>query len=80
MPDFHKNSPMRVELKANTSYWICKCGCSNTAPFCDGSHKQCKADPGPEHLVLQKTRQVAICACGKTQNGIYCDGSHRCEE
>jgi CDGSH-type Zn-finger protein len=28
-----------VKLPATEKAWLCRCGASNTKPFCDGSHK-----------------------------------------
>lgn len=70
----HKE-PYIEALKAGESVYICQCGHTKTAPYCDGSHQQ---HPGTEPLVYtaETDESVYICGCGKTANKPWCDGSH----
>lgn len=47
--DFPKDKPI----------WICGCGLSNRLPFCDGTHKACKAEvPGRIYVYDPATKKV----------------------
>lgn len=67
--------PYVASLKAGEAVYICQCGHTKNAPYCDGSHSQY---PGKEPLVYTAAadESVYICGCGKTANKPWCDGSH----
>lgn len=66
-------TPIVLDLPAGEHY-VCICGRTGTAPFCDGSHKGTGFDP--RHVVLTEPGKVAICSCRKSTNAPHCDGSH----
>jgi CDGSH-type Zn-finger protein len=42
-----------IEVKPQTqSVWICACGLTQTAPFCDGSHKAAKQNDKPDGVCV----------------------------
>lgn len=67
--------PYAIEVEAGQSYWWCRCGRSQSQPFCDGSHK------GTEFTPLKyessATRIVWFCGCKQSHNAPLCDGTHK---
>jgi CDGSH-type Zn-finger protein len=75
MSMYDRGTPYEQPLKSGDTVYICRCGLSKTAPFCDGSHQQ---QPGTEPLAYTAPADetVYICGCGRTGNKPWCDGSH----
>jgi len=67
------DKPAMVTLEAGT-YYFCRCGKTQTPPFCDGSHKD--TGMSPLEFEADGKTQMALCMCGLTKNPPYCDGSH----
>ena len=76
MPAFGKTQPFAVDVKAGESAWICTCGQSKNAPYCDGSHSNVAGSAGPQEYKASEDTTIYVCGCGKSGNGIFCDGSH----
>lgn len=66
--------PKVVELKLGV-HFICACGKTKNAPFCDGNHTGTGIQPIQEK-VESEPKRIAWCACEKSANIPYCDGSH----
>jgi len=71
---YNKKSPYEVEVKADQSSWICQCGKSQNAPYCDGSHKGSSQEPY-EHK-SDEDSSVYVCGCGQSKTMPWCDGTH----
>lgn len=67
--------PIEVQVKANQTYYWCRCGKSAKQPFCDGSHKG--TEFVPLEFTAQETKSVWLCVCKKTGNAPFCDGTHK---
>ena len=67
--------PVALELEAGKEYWWCRCGRSDSQPFCDGSHEGSGFEP--MCFTVVQTRKKALCQCKHTQTPPFCDGSHK---
>lgn len=74
---YTKKSPHEVPTKAGETTYICRCGKTNNAPFCDGSHSTQNTGMTPLAHTADKDGSIWVCGCGKTKNGPFCDGSHK---
>lgn len=57
-----KNGPLKIsgsyklvndrneELSSGEELYLCRCGKSSNAPYCDGSHKSNKSAEGPDNV------------------------------
>ncbi len=74
MSMYDSGAPIVEELKAGDTVYICRCGKTGNAPWCDGSHAG--TDITPLAHTPEKDGEVYICGCGKSGNIPWCDGSH----
>lgn len=74
-PHIARRSPYGVEVEAGKDYWWCRCGRSQSQPFCDGSHKGSEFTPLPFHA--QRNETLYFCGCKHTGTPPLCDGSHQ---
>ena len=73
-PIIAAKKPAKVELEEGKEYFWCRCGLSESQPFCDGSHAG--TDVTPLTFTADKTESAVLCQCKSTANGPFCDGTH----
>jgi CDGSH-type Zn-finger protein len=69
-----KKGPYSAEVEAGKTYYWCRCGRSQSQPFCDGSHKA--TDITPLKYVADENKKLFFCGCKRTARPPLCDGSH----
>jgi CDGSH-type Zn-finger protein len=69
-----QKAPYPVEVEAGKTYYWCRCGRSQSQPFCDGSHKA--TDITPLKYTADENKKLFFCGCKHTATQPLCDGSH----
>lgn len=69
-----QKGPYAVEVEAGKTYFWCRCGRSQSQPFCDGSHKA--TDITPLKYVADENTKLFFCGCKRSATPPLCDGSH----
>jgi len=66
--------PYTVKVEAGEAVYLCQCGKTANAPYCDGSHQG--TDITPLAHTPETDGNIHVCGCGKTGSVPFCDGSH----
>ena len=74
-PKIGGREPVLVELVAGETYWWCRCGRSQSQPFCDGSHKGSGFTPVEYKPAADE--EAWFCACKRSGKKPMCDGTHK---
>lgn len=74
VPIIAAKHPAKTELEEGKSYFWCRCGKSQSQPFCDGSHAG--SGISPLKFTAEKSGPAALCQCKSSANAPFCDGSH----
>jgi len=71
---YDKGSPYVIDVEGGKTVYLCQCGKTNNAPYCDGSHQGSGKEPLAH--TAKHSGSVFVCGCGKSENIPFCDGSH----
>lgn len=73
---YEKGSPHVIEMVPGKTVYLCRCGKTGNAPYCDGTHKTLTGVSPLAHSV-EKDGKVYVCGCGRSGKLPFCDGTHK---
>jgi len=76
MSMYERREPYVIPVKSGEVVWLCRCGKTGNAPFCDGTHKTLTGVTPLAHTA-EKDGSVYVCGCGQSKKLPFCDGSHK---
>lgn len=71
---YDQGFPYTIKVEAGKAVYLCQCGKTANAPYCDGSHQGTGKEP-LEHTP-EEDGNLFVCGCGKSANIPFCDGTH----